>query len=357
MFLIIDIDIFTFLALTIFALLILTYILVIQVVLLRLYHGFQTKQQQNFFAEWEGKFFNYLEGNENPAALIKKIGRRKYLYLLRYLREFFLMLKGEDFQKLSSLINDTKLQPFLLSQLKSGAPKKINEAAYFLGLAKSTASIKLLRKKLKSPNASVFLSSALALARLNDSEAVFDILRSARRFKFVSKDSLLAILSEYSDDVCAPLLQNLKREKNVLIQSITITLFRHFKFYQAGETVLKIMVYSQTKEVIIESIKYFAGIEFYEALTALRTLINNPKAEIRTEVLKALAVLGDASFEQRIWDRMYDSEYEVQYNAVITLLKLIPGSEEKISKFAYSDLKDRAAAIARMVLSERSIRN
>ena len=356
-FLVIHIDIFSFLALTIFALLIITYILVIQVVLLRLLHGYQTKQEQKFFAVWEERIFNYLEGDEKPQTLIKKIRRGKYIYLLRYLREFFLMLKGDDFAKLSSLINETKLQPFLLSYLQSGSPRKINEAAYFLGLAKSEASKRLLRKKLRSENASVFLSSALALARLNDIDAVFDIFRNARHFKFISKDSLLAILSEYTDDVCKPLFQNLKREKNVLIQSITITLFRHFKFYQAGEMVLKIMVYSPSKDVIIESIKFFSTIELFEASTALRSLITHPKAEIRSEVLKALAVLGDESFEQRIWDRMYDSEYEVQYNAVITLMKIIPGSEEKISRFAYGNLKDRAAAIARMVLSERNIKN
>ena len=353
----IHLDIFTFLALTIFALLILTYILVIQVVLLRLLHGYQAKQEQKFIAVWEGKIFNYLESDEKPVALVKKIRRGKYFYLLRYLREFLLMLKGDDFKKLSALINETKLQRFLLSQLKSGSPKKINEAAYFLGLAKSVASRSVLQKKLRSQNASVFLSSALALARLNDIDSVFDIFRNARRFKFVSKDSLLAILSEYSNEICKPLLLNLKKEKNTLIQSITITLFRHFKFYQAGETVLKIIVYSQNKDVIIESIKFFCTIEFVKSATALRTLINHPKAEVRAEVLKALAVLGDETFEQRIWDRMYDPEYEVQYNAVTTLIKLIPGSEEKISNFAYGNLKDRAAAIARMVLSERNIKN
>ncbi|MFA4924557.1 MAG: hypothetical protein WC557_10230, partial [Ignavibacteriaceae bacterium] len=180
-------DIFSFLALTIFALLILTYLLVIQVVLLRLLHGYQAKQEQKFIAVWEERIFNYLGSDEKPQTLIKKIRRGKYFYLLRYLREFFLMLKGEDFEKLSSLINETKLQPFLISQLKSGSPRKINEAAYFLGLAKSVDSRNLLRKKLRSQNASVFLSAALALARLNDINAVFDIFRNARRFKFISK--------------------------------------------------------------------------------------------------------------------------------------------------------------------------
>ena len=353
----IHVDIYTFLALTIFALLILTYALVIQVVLLRLFHGYQNKQEQKFFAVWEEKIFMFLEGEEKPQALIKKISRSKYLYLLHFLREFLLMLKGDDFLKLSAIVNDTKIQQFLIAQIKSGSPKKINEAAYFLGLAKSVAAKNILRKKLRSQNASVFLSCALALARLNDVNIIFDIFGNARRFKFVSKDSLLTILSEFTDEICAPLLKNLKREKNTLIQSITITLFRHFKYYKAGESVLKIMVYSQNKEVIIESIKFFSSIEFMEASTAMRSLINHPKPEVRTEVLKALAVLGNESFEQRIWDCMYDPEYEVQYNAVITLMKLIPSSEEKISRFAYGNRKDRAAAIARMVLSERSIRN
>jgi len=237
------------------------------------------------------------------------------------------MLKGDDLERLSALINDANLQPFLLSQTMSGSPKKINEAAYFLGLARSVASKNILRKKLRSKNASVFLSSALALVRLNDINAVSEIFRNACRFNFISKDSLLTIFSEYTDDLCIPLFENLKREQNALIISITIPLFHHFKFYQAGETVLKIMVYTQNKEVIIESIKYFSIIEFFDAVTALRSLINHPKAEVRVEVLKALAVLGDESLEQRILDHMYDSEYEVQYNAVTTLIKLIPGSE------------------------------
>lgn len=353
----IHVDIFSFLALSIFALLILTYLLVIQVVALRLLHGYQKKQEQKFFAVWEGKIFEYLEGEETPKNIIKKVGRNKYIYLLRYLREFFLMLKGEDYEKLASLIRETKIQPFLISQLKSGSPRKINEAAYFLGLAKSFSARDILRKKLKSQNASVFLSSALALARLNDVDAVYTIFHNAHRFKFISKDSLLAILSEYTDEVCKVLFQNLRREKNTLIQSSAITLFRHFKFYDASDLALKIMVYSQNKDVIIECIKYFATIEYVEAATALRSMINHPKPEVRTEVLKALAVIGNESFEQRIWDCMYDPEYEVQYNAVTTLMKLIPNSEERISKFAYGNLKDRAAAIARMVLSERNIRN
>ena len=353
----IEMDIFGFLALTIFSLLILAYVLVMQVVFLRLLHGYQAKQEQKFFTLWEERVFNFLESNEKPEQIIKKIRRRKYLYLLHYLREFLLMLKGEDFERLSSLINQTKIKPYLISQLKSGTPRKINEAAYFLGLAKTAAARNTLRKKLSSQNASVFLSSALALARSNDIDAVFEIFRNARRFKFVSKDSLLVILSEYSSDICKLLLNNLRKEKDPLILSITITLFRHFKYYEAGKTVLKIIVYNQNKDVIIESIKYFSAIEFFEASAALRTLINHPKADVRTEVLKALAVLGDESFKERIWDRMYDSEYEVQYNAVTTLMKIAPDSEEKIAQFAYGNIKDRAAAIVRMVLSERSIRS
>jgi len=350
-------DIFSLLAITIFSLLVITYFLVIQVVILRLYHGYQNKQQQKFFSLWEGRIFEYLEGEDTPELIIKKIGRKNYIYLLRYLREFFLMLKGDDYLKLSQLVNQTKLLTFLLSSLKSGSPQKINEAAYFLGLAKSTGAVKVLRKKLRSQNASVFLSTSLALARINDTEALFEIFRGARRFKFISKDSLLAILSEYTADICPILLQNLKREKNSFVHTLSIILFRHFKFYDAAETVLKIMVYSQNKEIVIESIKYFSAVEYFEAGTALRSMLNHPKPEVRAEVLKALAIIGDASFEQRIWERMYDPEYEVQYNAVVTLMKLVPESESKITQFAYSNLKDRGAAIARMVLSERSIKN
>jgi hypothetical protein len=312
-------------------------------------------KQKNFVKRWEGKIFEYMADNGNPISIINLFTKSNYKYFLKNLSSYLLTLKGNDWINLSKLINETKIYDYLLSQLRSRRKKKIIFGAYYLGLAKSTGAKFILRKKLKHRNEMVFLSCALSLARMNESDSLDDILNEAVKSKKISRDTLLSVLLEYDESVCEKLIIRLEVEKSLWLKEIIISALKHFKYTPAATLILPILVREKSVELVIESLKYFGEIEYLDASTAIRFFLMHSHPEIRAEAIRAAAKIRTTGLENRIWSLIFDKDRNVKVTAAEVMYDFSDNSKDKLKQLAYSIPNTIESSVARMIISERTI--
>ena len=251
-------------------------LLVIFVIVLRFYHVVHDKYIKRNLAKWETPIFEYLEGDIKPQAIVNRVPRRKYKFLLKYLRDYLKVLKGEDYTKVASLVNDTNLFNYLIKKSKLNIRRRI-DAAYFLGLSRCQRAKPILVKNLKSKSILLFLSSSISLAKLNALDSVGQILTNANRFSRISRDTILSILSEFERSVCFPLTKRLLNEKNDFYKIVIVIILRHFQFHEAANVVQRMIIYERSPEFIIQGIRFLGEIEHFDAVELLRSFfINHP---------------------------------------------------------------------------------
>ena len=331
------------------------YLLILFILILRMIEQVREIKQKNFVKRWEDKIFEYLANNGNPISTINLFPKSSYKYFLKNLSGYLLTLKGNDWINLAKLINETKVYDYLLSKLRSRRMKKMIFGAYYLGLAKSTEAKFILRKKIKHRNEMVFLSCALSLARMNDSDSLDDILNQAVKFKKISRDTLLSVLLEYDESVCEKLFIRLEVEKSLWLKAIIISALKHFKYKRAATLILPILVKEYSVELVIESIKYFGEIEYLDASTAIRFFLMHSHPEIRAEAIRAAAKIGEAGLENRIWSLIFDKDRIVKITAAEAMYDFSDNSKDKLKQLAYSMPNTIESSVARMIISERAI--
>lgn len=346
-----------FLIYIIIILICLAYLLILYVVNLRLYHDYYSRRQKKFTDEWEANIFNYLQLQGNPEELIKKVPRRKYIFLLELLRGFLLALKGSEYEKIADIIREKKLYDYLIRGLKSPRTNRVATSAYFLGIAKAVRSKELIAKRLNTKSEFVFINCATCLAQMNAVEFADKILTRSKSFNRIGKDTLLFILLEYQPDVCNTLLRLLPSSKPDYHKESIISLFRHFQYREAAPEVLKILVNTFSADLIIECLKFMREVQYMESYKVINHLLDNKNPMVRVEAIKTIGKFGAGSSEDNIFNKIFDDNYDVQLAAADTISSSFPSGIEKLSKIAHDSEKGRAASVARMILSQIELRS
>ena len=265
------------------------------------------------------------------------------------------LFRSKDREKLTALINETELFDYLLRNLSSPRKKHIIFGAYYLGLARSKNAEFVLRKKLKSKNEMVFITCALSLARINSIDMIDDIFEEAAYFKNLSENTMLSILYEFDESICAALIMRLDHESSSWFKSIIISTLTHFKFYAAAPIILKTLLNEENSKVTIKALEFFGEIEYLDAATSLRLLLINPNPEIKAAAIKAAVKVGHKSLEDRIWGLIYDRHRYVKVTAAEAMYVFSEKSREKLAQLAYSIPNTIESSIARMIISEKTI--
>jgi hypothetical protein len=327
------------------------------VVDLRIYHEYYFRRQKTFTDQWEATIFNYLQLKGDPEELIKKVPRRKYIFLLELLRGFLISLKGSEYEKIADIIRGKKLYGYLVNGLNSQKTKRVITSSYFLGIARAIRSKELIAKKLNTKNEIVFIDCATSLAQMNAVEYADKILTRAKTFNRISKDTLLFILLEYQPDVCPHLLKQLPGNIPDYQKESIISLFRHFKYEESAPEVINTLVHTYNRYVIIECLKFASEVAYTGSRNIINRLLEHNNPMIRAEAIKTVGKLGIGALENKIIGKIFDDNYEVQLAAAETISTYIPQGREKLSIISEDPIQGRAASIARMVLSQMELRD
>jgi hypothetical protein len=337
-------------------LLFLTYFLILYVINLRLYHDYITRKQKIFTEEWEATIFKYLQLREGPEDLVKKIPRRKYLFLLELLRGFLLSLKGSEYEKIADIIREKKLYDYLTKGLKSHRTSRVITSTYFLGLAKAVNSKELIARKLDTKSEYIFINCATCLAQMNATEFAEKILTRAESFRRISRDTLLFILLEYREDICPNLLKLLPGKIPDYQKEAIISYFRHFRYEESAPEVTKVLANTFNVDLMLECLKYLREVKYMESHYTINSLLDHKSPMVRVEAIKTIGKLGAGPLEEKIFSKIFDENYDVQLTAAVIISIDIPLGREKLSRIANDPEKGRAASVSRMVLSQTDLR-
>ncbi|MDR3625571.1 MAG: hypothetical protein P4L45_01985, partial [Ignavibacteriaceae bacterium] len=227
---------------------------------MRIVSNYRNKQKNNFIKKWESLIFEYLENGILPDDIVNKIPERKYKFLLENVAEFLLSLKGEDFDKLVTLITSTKLSDYLLKKLRSNNKNNIIFASFFVGIAKVEEAVPLLQAKIQKHNEQIYFSCSSALAKLNSYENLELILSEFKRYK--QYGYLLLILTEFDEKICDKIIGLMHAELSEPLTVTFIRVLRYYKYQAGGPTVLTKLVYSYSREILVESLKFIEEIKY-----------------------------------------------------------------------------------------------
>jgi len=335
-------------------LLIVSILLVITVLIIRLLNLSNEKRKIEFLKIWEKRFYDYLGSPDDPNKLLIDVKKSQYKYLLMVLRDLFSFLDGKDLESLKRIINETSIYNYLLKDLKSKNSKRIIRAAYFFGAANNQNVKAILFGHLYSKNTDIFIYCARALARINALEYATAILHASRFQRELSTDILISILLEYKADVCNYLLERLKFEDDYY-KRISIQIFRFHGFREAANVVLEIFQTSTNKKLLVECIKYAGAIECIDAIPHLWEHFEHPDIEVKTAAIESLAKIGGTELVPIFAQRLYEESYEVNIAAAEALLELGEKGIKLLKIIAKSNSDSKAAAVAKMVLSENFI--
>ncbi|AFH48744.1 Hypothetical protein IALB_1033 [Ignavibacterium album JCM 16511] len=329
-------------------------LLVTIVLLIRVVDSFDQRRKNDFLSRWEKYFYEYLGSPDNPIRLLESVKKSEYKYLLMVVRDLLSVLSGKDLESLKRIINETPVYDFLIDDLKSKRSKRIIRAAYFFGASGNQNVKSILFGHLYSNKTDVFIFCARAFARINALEYSTAILHAARFQKELSTDILISILLEYKSDVCSYLLERMKFEDDYY-KRVAIQIFRFHGFREAADEVLKIFQTSTNKKLLVECIKYAGSIECIDAIPHLWEHFEHPDIEVKTASIEALAKIGGSELVPIFVQRLYEDSYEVNIAAAEALLDLGEKGINLLKVVAKSNSDSKAAAIARMVLSENFI--
>jgi HEAT repeat protein len=337
-------------------LLCLTYLLILYVINLRLYHDYYSRKQKTFTEEWEETIFKYLQLRGDPEELIKKVPRRKYLFLLELLRGFLISLTGSEYEKIADIIRGKRIYDYLIKGLNSYRISRIITSAYFLGIAKVAKSKELIANKLDTKSEFIFINCATSLAQMNAVEYADKILAKAESFKRINRDTLLFILLEYKRDACTTLLKLLPGIMSDYQKESIISLFRHFQYQESAPEVTKTLVNSFNTDLIQECLKFLREVRYTESEETIIKLLDHKSPMVRVEAIKTIGKLGTGPLDNLLLSKVSDENYEVQLAAADTISTDIPEGYEILSRIAQDPEKGRAAAVAKMVLSQIDLR-
>jgi HEAT repeat protein len=305
--------------------------------------------------KWEKLLNEYLENKMTAISFYNLISGPTIDLFLLFLKVYIQNLKGSDFEKIAALINDTPIAVKLIGELDSDSKNNIKRSAYFLGMAKNIEGKELVLKKLDIHDNLVFENCAIYLARVNYQEAAFEILRVAERFTYLNRAIIISIFLEFEPTVCELLADRFWKESlNNKINFIII--FRMFKYQEAAPAVLEYIGKISDDEFISESIKYFEEIDYVDAADALKIYLKHDSPDIKIGAIKALTKLGAENLDGILFELINNDEWNVQLAAANCMYDYSEKSNARLFSMAESGNESPETSIARMIISEREIK-
>ncbi|MEW5843995.1 MAG: HEAT repeat domain-containing protein [Bacteroidota bacterium] len=346
-------NLYLIVALTFF--LVLTYVFMSSLLLLRLANYFREKRQNKFTSLWQDEVLDYLTSQSDPKTIVARIPKSSYPDLIFFLASFFLHLKGEDLEQLKKLVTESDLKTYFIKNLKNFRKKKRVEAIYFLRFVKGDDVVNLLAGELGESNEMIFRTAVESLAYLDAVTMIDQILDAAKSRKQFTGDSILSMIIKFDRTICEPLTKRLAIEKDYEIQQIIITVLWHFKYAEALDVILKILVYSGNKALILESIRYLGEIENIDSVNSLRFFLNHSRADIRAAAIRAISKIGDTSNEDKIIKRINDKDLEVKIAAAYAMYNGSRDAKSKLFELAWNSPNKEVSTVANRIILEKRI--
>ncbi|MFC2084826.1 hypothetical protein ACFLS9_07195 [Bacteroidota bacterium] len=340
-------------------------LLVLVLLILRIFNLRKDRKFNKFQVDWENKLFSYLGSEISSDEFVIPLRQSEIPLLLKMLRGYLHELKGSDFKKLTHIINSTEIYYYLEKNLKSNKTNKVLESVYFLGSARMNISLDtsrfnniktIIRTILnKTHSETVFINSALSLARMNAFDAIDSILERYKKLKNISRDSLFNILIEFDIDICKNLHRKFNQPLSDELKLVCLSVFRHFKFTDAVKDASSLILFSYNQPLIIEALRYLSESEYTPASNVIKFLLLKSSPDIISQAIKSSVKISNPKIETMIYDKLINGPWQIKLDAAEALYSISEESREKLKKLAYSPEISEVTSVSKMVISENEV--
>ena len=199
------------------------------------------------------------------------------------------------------------------------------EAAYQLGVMKSSTAVPALEEALQGSTVSVSTMASRALAGIQGMNAFPAIITHVKDASRWASHDMADILIAMGPDICAPLSERLET-LSIEGQRMAIDILGYFHKPEMGASLLR-FVNSPDLEIRARSVKALGAIGDLTALPQLLIRLEDAAWQVRLLTCIALGTLEDPSTVPDLVRRLRDRKLRVRVAAAQTLLRL--GAEGK----------------------------
>lgn len=327
----------------------LVFLLMLQILFLRLLLNRRLRRREKFVAVWQPLLMDCME--EVPAQLPKIRGGDAYSFLTlwNYLHE---SVRDEPKERLNMLARACDMDTAALHLARSGNARERLMGLESLGNLRDDTTWSDLVEMAEGHDAALSFAAARALMRINAPRAIHLLMPLIAAHEDWSLSFVAVMLKEAGADVVS---EPLARAALAAAPEHTPRLVRFLETAHAHvciPTVRRILHSTNDTETIIAALRVWNDPEDMETV---REFLRDDRWQVRVQAVRALGRTGTEADEQLLLGALADTEWWVRYRAAQSLANLPSVSSERLASFRAAQNSEYARDILGQVIAERRL--
>jgi len=294
--------------------------------------NYRETRKKKLFGELEDAFLPLIVANDESGVqkTLSTIGVKNLENFIEFISVYLSNIKGDDFDRIINAIYRSPVFKILCDSTASSDLDTRLYSIYCLGLLKKPVCIDNLLNALGDGNFFVRMAAVKAIAEIKCFSALDRVLEALAREKLVTSYKLSETLWSFGEEICEPLLAELKKrdgrivrihEEDLLTASM-IEIMGYFKYFDAAEEIHAVL--KETKvNLIVKSCIYSLGKMVYtDSLRAVETHLDSRDPEVRVSAVKAILEFRCVEKIDKLKSLLNDSDWNVRYNSAIALYEM-----------------------------------
>lgn len=286
--------IFSLLAISASALLLIAVLFAILTVVIRVRHSREARLRAAQDAKWNPVILEVLDGSKEPAALLDLVQPGEELSFLDYLLLYARRIRGEERRILEALAGPHSR--LLLERARRGRVERRAWAVQTLGLLGMPEHTDTLLEALDDPSPLVSLIAAQSLAERGPPQSLQFILERLDRYSEWHVAFLSGLLAD-AGSAAVPLLRSTLADDHRpdWVRAIVAQSLRNLLDLESADIAANILRQESDPDLLVACLRLIVDTGEGRHRESLIPLLDSPHFPVRSHALKALRVVGDAS--------------------------------------------------------------
>ncbi|MEQ9397840.1 MAG: HEAT repeat domain-containing protein [Longimicrobiales bacterium] len=335
------------LALSVAALVALSFLFAMYTMLLRAGHEIREARWRRLTARWQEPLLQALMDPEAEAGIHRLVGPRERLHFVQFALEYARRVIGAERETLQRLARPylAPLVPRTLHRHQEVRTRAVQTLGA-LGLPEHADAV---TAALDDPSPLVAMVAATALARRDDARYAEAILRRLYRFDTWSPNFLAAMLAGMGPGGAEALREVMADPTEpARVRAIAARALAELPDLQAGPAAAAVVEIEEDPDLLASALRLLTQVGFPEHARYIRVRCASPDAAVRSTALRALGALGQEGDMPRLIGAMSDPSPWVAISAARGIHDA--GGEQLLRDLAESE--HPRAVVARQVLAE-----
>lgn len=302
---------------------------------------------------WQPLVWRYLEGDLKADTFINAVKKKDYHIFGEFIERYLIDLRGTDYNKLITLLQDMEFGRLKTKQLQSKNVWERAYASHFLGTIGYRVSIPELEKRLGDPSQIVAFFAAKSILRLgeyNRFSTIINVLDQRQDFSIDKMKEILLIYGEADSKGLIELLKQARWSSQIIID--TVSVLTQLNVFDAGEPILYLAEHTFDDEIKIACIKALGELSIIKATNFMIKNLRNDDWVIRSQAARNLGKIGDEKVIPQLRSVLEDDNYWVKYHSASAIAELGKRGVSFLKEYCTTSYDEKSKNIVEQVLIE-----